>query len=178
MRLAALVLAMVLIPAPQGAEMKLGDFGTITYPDIAPNTARITSTIEFVFSLFPDVDVPPTTIRIMPLGEYEEYLARLEAGPMWQQWLISYRSQTNGAIAATTDRKAAEAGRLLIVTHGELPDMILIHEALHFVARQLSPTPPDEHPVINTEATVRAMTSSIMVSKRYRAYLRDRPWAR
>lgn len=158
--------------------MQLGDFGTITYPDIAPNVARIESTIVFVFSLFPDVDIPPTTIRILPLGEYEEYLARQEAGPMWRQWLAAYRAQTNVAVAATTDKAEAQAGRLLIMAHGELPDTILIHEALHFIAHQVAPAPPDDHPIFNTEATVRQATASIMVSKRYRAYLRDRPWAR
>lgn len=177
MRIGVLMLAMVLVPTPQGAG-NLGDFGTITYPDIPPNIARIESTIRFVFSLFPDVEVPPTTITILPLAEYEEKVAQLEAGPMWRQWLTAYRSQTDWTMAATTNRMAAYDGRLEILTYGELPDMILIHECAHYIAAQLDPGGRADHPVLNTETTVRAITSSILVSKRYRAYLRERPWVK
>lgn len=177
MRIAALVLVMVLW-TPQGGETNLGDFGTITYTDSPPDIARIEATIRFVFSLFPDVDIPDTRVAIMPLAAYEEYIAQMEAGPNWRHWLRTYRAQTQWTVAATTDRYKARDGTLEIMTFTELPDIILIHECLHFIFMQIEPSGFDDHPILNTEAAVRAATSSVLVSKRYRAYLRQRPWVK
>ena len=180
MRIGALVLALVFVLPPQGADTNLGDWGLITYPDTPPNIARIEHTIIFVFSLFPDVDIPPTRIKILPLAEYEEQLAQLEAGPMWRQWLSNFRSQKQFTVQASTNKRAASEGRLEIMTAGELPDMVLIHEVLHYCMARLEPGSwaSNDTEILNTEQNVQRMTASIMVSRRYRAYQRARPWVR
>jgi hypothetical protein len=157
--------------------LPLGDFGTITYPseEHPPDARRTAALIEFVFSLFPSVDVPPTRIEVLSFVEFEETLAQMEAGPNWRAWLYQYRQQTRQTASAVTEIPAARDGRLVVRAFQPLNDPVLVHEILHFIYAQLAPTANDIS-VLNFEVTVSASMAAVLNSYRYRNWLRERPW--
>jgi hypothetical protein len=135
---------------------------------------RHSELIALVFDQFPSIEVPPTTIEVIPFGKFEERIAQLEAGGGWQTWVRSFRSQTDWMIGAYTIKAEADAGVLHIVTYEALNDRVLIHEVMHVAMSWLEVVGPGDRPVLNDEQMVQKMTANFILSKRYRAWLRER----
>ena len=173
---AALLVCVVLV-APGAVDtytLQLGDFGHIEYDRQfrTPDTARTASLLCLLFDHHPSVDLPPTTIELITTGDFEEFIAKREAGPAWRQWLAQYRS-TYGRYLGWCDPGRAKSGELRIVTD-EITDEVLIHEALHFINCHLT----SDCLLLNNHSVIPNEVMFFMASPAFKTWKRERPWTR
>lgn len=152
--------------------LPLDDFGIIRYDRRfrTPDTPRTASLLRLLFDLHPSVPLPPTAIELITTGDFEEFIAKMEAGAAWRSWLVAYRT-TYGRYLGWCDPQRAHAGELRIVTD-EITDEVLVHEALHFINCHLT----SDCMLLNNHTVIPSEVAFFLVSPAYKDWKRGRSW--